>query len=71
MDKKYDRTIQGENQGAEKKKGGYQGGQRQEAPISQRKGQQPDAERKGNYEKGPDSWKREPAPAKQDGERKP
>lgn len=72
MDKKHDRTIQGENPGKQKKSGGYQGGQRQEASISQRSGNQPggEVERKGNYEKGPDQWKRQSEPAQQGGERK-
>ena len=73
MEKKYDRSIQGENQGTQKRGsqgGGYQGGQRQEAPISQRTGNQPNVERKGNYEKGPDQWKRQSEPAQQGGERK-
>lgn len=56
--KKYDQRIQGGQ-------GGQQGGQ-----SGQQGGQRGEVEKRANYEKGPDQWKRQSDPAQQGGERK-
>jgi hypothetical protein len=61
MNEKYDRKMQGGQQG---------GKQQQHGQGSQGNVQRGDVEKRANYEKGPDQWKRQSEPAQQGGERK-